>query len=140
MADQITQQQERAKLIDDWARYTAERLLRSMLKKNVGSSGTLQASMLYMLKGVAGGDVSSVVHQFKYYGKFVDMGVGRGQKLGDVKGNADLYAIKGSGRRPKKWFSPTYYAEVMELESLLLNKYGEQSTAMIKETIQGIYQ
>lgn len=129
-------QHERAQLIDDWARITAERLKKSLLKRRIGFSGDLDSSILYELKGIAGGDVSAVAHQFNYYGKFVDMGVGKGQKIGDVKGNADLYALKAGGkRRPKKWFSKSYYAEVLELQQLLQVKYGEQAQSIIKETI-----
>lgn len=128
--------QEKAKLIQDWARYTAERLQRSIKKRGIGHSGDLSYSILYRLSAIANGDISSAIHEFNYYGKFVDMGVGRGQKIENVKSNGDIIRMAGEGRRPKKWFSKTYYAEVAELRNLLLIKYGETAAQNIKETIQ----
>lgn len=133
-------EEERNQVIADWARYTAERLQRSLLKKKVGISGSLNYSMLYKLASLGGGGgVSSVSHSFNFYGKFIDMGVGRGQKIGDVKGNADMRGMGMGGRRPKKWFSKTYYAEVAELRDLLMQKYGEQALGTIKEEITGLH-
>ena len=131
--------EERNQVADDWARYTAERLQKSLLRHKIGKSGSLSYSIIYALKSISGGEVGSIRHEFNYYGKFVDMGVGRGQKIEDVKGNRDMVALMGSGRRPKKWFSKSYYAEVMQLEEILAKKYGQQYQRLIKETIQGNY-
>ncbi len=136
MLNPVQKAQERAKLIGDWARYAAERLQRSITKRRIGSSGDLSYSILYRLSAIANGDISSAAHEFNYYGKFVDMGVGRGQKIENVKSNAEIIRVVGGGRRPKKWFSKTYYAEVAELRNLLLVKYGETAAQNIKETIQ----
>lgn len=133
MADTLTYSLERIKLLQDWARYTAERLMKSIRRRGIGYSGALYYSIMHRLVSVAGGDVSSIKHEFNYYGKFVDMGVGRGQKIESVKSNADLIALTGEGRRPKKWYSKTYYAEVQELQELLSEKYGQQSIGIIKE-------
>lgn len=143
---------ERAKLIHDWAKFTGERLQKSIVKKRVGiatmhherfgrttyqkSSGALINSIVYALAAAGNGDVEAARHEFNYYGKFVDMGVGRGQKIEGVKSNADILRMAGGGRRPKKWFSRTYYAEVTELRDLLMVKYGTQSAQLIKETIE----
>ncbi len=127
---------ERKNLIEDWARYTAERLQKSLQRKKVGVTGDLNYSILYSLVGAANGDLTSVRHEFNYYGKLIDMGVGRGQKLESVKGNRDMYVLTGHrARAPKKWFSKTYYSETLELVSMLSLKYGEQIPHMVKEEI-----
>lgn len=126
---------ERKQLIEDWARYTAERLQKSLIKKKVGGTGALSYSILYQLMSLAGGEIGSVKHEFNYYGKFVDMGVGRGQKIESVKTNGDIISLMSQSRKPKKWFSKTYYAEVLELQDLLRIKYGEQGANIIKEQI-----
>lgn len=125
---------ERAKLVEDWAYYTILRLQKSLGKKKVGVTGSLKASLYYDLVSIAG-EISSVKHHFNYYGKFVDMGVGYGQKLSDVKGNRDAY----QARKPKVWFSKTYYSEIMQLTELLTEKYGEQVTMTIKEEIETLF-
>lgn len=127
---------ERAKLISDWARFTIERLQRSIDKKKIGVSGSLRYSLLYDLKAASEGDISAVNIAFNYYGKFVDMGVGAGVKIESVKGNADIYNAKGNARRPKKWLSKTLYAEVNQLQLLLGEKYSEQIPNIIRESIQ----
>lgn len=127
---------ERQNLIEDWARFTAHRLQKSLLKKNIGASGSLNYSILYSLVGAANGDINSVRHEFNYYGKFIDMGVGAGQKLESVKGNREMYSITGrKSRAPKKWFSKTYYSETLELINLLSEKYAEQIPWVVKEEI-----
>lgn len=131
--------QERGKSLQDWARYTAVDLQKSLIRKGVGASGDLNFSILYDLIGIAGGDITSILHTFNYYGKFVDMGVGRGQKIEDVKDSRIMYDLLGHGRKPKKWFSITYYAEIQILQEVMAEKYGEQGAAIIKETIQGLY-
>jgi hypothetical protein len=130
-------QLERKKVVDDWARYAAERLQKSIIKHKIGHSGSLSYSVLYDLKAMSTGEVTSTVHEFNYYGKFVDMGVGRGQKIEDVKTNGDLISVVGHGRRPKKWFSRTFYAEFHALGEILAKKYGEDYQRVVKESITG---
>lgn len=124
----------RVQLYEDWLRIAAERLQQSLIKKKVGDTGDLNYSMLYDLKSALS-DEPRLLHEFNYYGKFVDMGVGRGQKIEDVKTNADLYKLLKQGRRPKKWFSKTYYAEVQTLVKLLSERYGIDAQHIIIENI-----
>lgn len=124
------------KVISDWARYTIERLQKSIDKRHIGDTGSLRYSLLYHLAALAGGGVESVKLEFNYYGKFLDMGVGRGQKIESVKSNREVYNLVGGGRRPKQWFSKTLWGEVAALTELLSVKYGDQGTRMIKESIQ----
>ena len=127
---------EMKKLVSDWALYTIERLQKSTDKRKVGVTGSLRYSLLYHLSAMADGGVSGVKLNFNYYGKFVDMGVGRGQKIEDVKSNREVYNLVGGGRKPKKWFSRTLYAEVLELRNLMAKKYGEQGIQLVKDTIE----
>ena len=127
-------QHERQQLNDSWARYAAHRLQKSLVNYKVGDTGSLSYSIIYDLVS-SNGDVTSIIHQFNYYGKFVDMGVGNGQPIGDWKDNGDVYSIVGGGRKPKKWFGKTYYGQVAELRNLLMEKYAEQSVGVIKEQI-----
>jgi hypothetical protein len=54
--------------------------------------------------------------------------------LGEWRDNAEVYREAGKHRRPKKWFSKTYYGQVAELRDLMLKKYSEQSVGLIKES------
>jgi hypothetical protein len=130
-------QLERNKIIEDWARITAIRLQKSLTKKHIGHSGSLAYFMHYVVAGM-GGDIDRTKHEFNYYGRFVDMGVGKGQKIESVKGNADLIEFGGQKRRPKKWLGKTTYAEIVTLKELLASKYGEDAANIIKQNIETI--
>lgn len=127
---------EMKQVVSDWAKYTIERLQKQITKKKIGVTGSLNYSLLYKLAALSGGGVSSVNLEFNYYGKFIDMGVGRGQKIESVKSNREVYNLVGGGRRPKKWFSKTLYGEVAALADIMSTKYGEQGARVLKESIQ----
>jgi len=133
----LQHQIERNKLIEEWAKYTAQRLQKSIEKRGIGITGSLKYSILYDLMSAAGGEIDGTKHEFNYYGKFVDMGVGKGQKIEDVKSNGDLIMMGSGSRRPKKWYSKTIYAEIAILKDLLAVKYGEDAANIIKEGLTG---
>ena len=111
-------------LVYDWARYTNRDLGKSMDKKKVGVTFALVKSRKFRVDGSAD-DVRRAVFSFLDYGKFTDMGVGRGQKLGDVKGNQVIYRETGvKGRKAKKWYSKVIFPEANTLAKLLAENYG----------------
>ena len=76
------------------------------------------------------------VFTFLNYGKFIDMGVGRGQKIGDVKGNQTIYKETGiKGRKAKKWYSKVIFPEANTLAKLLAENYGIQISNSITESL-----
>lgn len=123
-----------SQVVSDWAQYTVQRLQKSLLKKKVGQTGILNNSMIYAIKSM-GGQPTSVQIEFSYYGKFVDMGVGRGQKIESVASNRDIVSLLGVGRRPKKWFSKTMYGEIAALRKLLGQEYGQIGAQILRDTI-----
>lgn len=128
-------QREREKLLDEWARITVTRLIKGIMRQKVGRTHALRYSLRHDVIKAAGGDMLAAEHAFNYYGKFVDMGVGRGQALGDVRGGQAVAAATGLGRRPKRWFSKRYYAETVVIGKLMSEKFGEQGTREIIETL-----
>ena len=77
---------------------------------------------------------------FNYYGKFVDMGVGKGTKIGDVSENKISRRLEGKKhgnlRRAKPWYASTMYAERMKLVELLAEKYAHRASITIIENIE----
>lgn len=138
MANTTQQQIERAKVLEDWSSITSSRLLKSIKKYGIGYSQSLYYSMSHKVIGSLS-DETRLQHSFDASGRFVDMGVGRGQKIGDVKSNADLRGLLGIGRKPKKWYSKTYAAERAELRDIMMKKYAEQGMDLVTETISGKY-
>lgn len=120
--------------VDAWADIVTSNWLDKINKLNVQYSFQLEESIRYELINNAGGLPERVEFSYNYYGKFVDMGVGKGVSLGDVKDQRN----DGSGRkarRPKKWYSTTMYAEVIKLREILAKKYGRIAAISIVENI-----
>ncbi len=123
-------------MVYDWTRYTTISFAKSLHKLNVGKTLELRKSLgNYHVQGNVD-DVEKVVWEFLKYGRFRDMGVGKGQRLGDVKGNQTIYRETGvKGRVPKKWYSKTIYGESNKLAQLLNQHYSKNITSEIKESL-----
>ncbi len=122
------------KLTVDWASITVKRFGKSLVKNKVAGT-ELAASFRYQVINGSDGP-QKVVFTYLKSGKFVDMGVGRGQKLGDVKGNKSLYGALGlQGRKAKKWYSKTITSESKRLAELLAELYGKSMIAVVNDNI-----
>jgi hypothetical protein len=122
-----------------WAKITILKWKRKMARMNVSHSGTLLNSFKYNVLASAQGDVLKVTFLFEYYGRFVDMGVGKGVKIGDIKESLTSRKLSGkmlgNRRRPKKWYSKTFHAEVMKLSELFAKEYGHRGVLAITESV-----
>lgn len=79
-------------------------------------------------------DVLRLVHEFLLYGFYVDIGVGRefgGERVGNQLAREVV-------RKPKPWFSSSYYASVMAMKEFLSKNYGDEFVMMISNTCQQI--
>ena len=105
----------------------------------VGNTGTLLKSFKYNVLASAQGNVLKITLLFEYYGRFVDMGVGRAVKIGDVKESITSRKLSGkmlgNRRRPKKWYSKTFHAEVMKLSEIFAKEYGHRGVMAITENV-----
>lgn len=118
----------------DWASVTIKRFAQAMVKKKVGGSALKNSLKFRIVNGADG--PQKVIFNYLQAGKFIDMGVGRGQKLGDVKGNKNLYKALGlHGRVAKKWYSPTMTAETKRLAELTTQLYGRSVFAIVNDNI-----
>jgi hypothetical protein len=120
-----------------WAQITVKTWRRNLKCQKIGieSSGELFRSFQFKVIGSAGGDIQKIEFAFNYYGKFVDMGVGRGTRLGYLPSRRFDDRISnrflGTPRRPKKWYSKTFYAENQRLVDILQEEYGHQRTGYL---------
>lgn len=76
----------------------------------------------------ANGDVQRIEFAFNYYGKFVDMGVGRGFTIDEVNS-------PNNKRKPRPWYSRSFYSEVRKLSALLAQKYARKGALVVIENI-----
>lgn len=70
------------------------------------------------------GEVDKIVHAFNYYGRMVDMGVGRG---------VPLEKVDSSNRSAKKWYSESYFEAVKELTYKMSELYGMEFRSYITD-------
>jgi hypothetical protein len=123
--DQIT-------LVSDWGKYTLERFQKAIMKYNVGVTGELAKSFVFRVIATSGGSVLAAEIKFRYYGRFVDMGVGNGVRIEDVKNHssqaqrAQMQLIHNTGdlRKPKKIYSRPLAGQVKKLAELMQEHYG----------------
>ena len=76
----------------------------------------------------AGGDVSRIELAFKYYGKFPDMGVGKGVTIQDV-------GKKGS-RRQRRWFNPVFWSQFKRLVGILTKNAARRGSLVVIEPLR----
>jgi hypothetical protein len=97
-----------SKEIQNTAERTTKRLVEYAKMMGVGVTGDLINSIRHEVT------LNSYEIKFNWYGRFVDMGVGRGVKLGDIKTLNGLI-----NRKPKRWYSIPAYSEAGMLRQKL---------------------
>jgi hypothetical protein len=124
-------------IAESWAKITIIKWKRKLAINKIGDSGTLLRSFKYNVLASAQGDVLKISLLFEYYGRFVDMGVGKGVRISDVKESLTSRKLSGkmlgNRRRPKKWYSKTFHAEVMKLGEIFAREYGHRGALVITE-------
>lgn len=100
--------------VEAWAAIVVERWERKIQQLKIYHSGKLVNSFVHFVNTQAGGNIDKIVFAFEYYGKFVDMGVGRGVKLGEVE---------ASNRTAKPWYSKNFWSQFLKIKEILVEKY-----------------
>lgn len=112
--------------LDGWAQMMITIFVEKAIELNIRESGEFMESFMYDVQTNAQGDVTKIVHTYLYYGRFVDMGVGRGTKLDDRE---------GSERRKKEWYQKNYYRSVKKMTEELSLVFNQQIHEIIVDTI-----
>jgi len=118
-------------MVQRWAEIVIERWQARMEALEVGSTGELMRSFHAQVTNDANGDPTKVTFAFLYYGRFPDMGVGRGITLSDVP---------APGRPVKPWYSQVFLGEVVKLGRMLAAKYGIDAAMALSAFSDSIYQ
>lgn len=134
-----------------WGKFAARKLIKSLTQMGIKDSGGLQRSIEHQIF-LAKGDVTVAMFKFYKYGRFVDMGTGRGIARG-AEGTAafakyrysskDLLhptgqLMKAVKRKPKAWYSRTMYREIKILSEKLLADMNDQVIDNIQARIRRI--
>ena len=124
-----------SKLFGRWLKVSKQRLLMELRAKKVGDTDQLYRQLSTESKWAGTtiiGELTMLVR-----GRFVDMGVGRGHSTkGSTRGIFDLASGRG-GRKPKRWYSRTWYGRLHSLHGAIGYKMMEQAIDTIKSGIKG---
>ena len=113
--------------VDAWAKIVIERWELQMARAGVRGTGKLLNSFMYTVHTQANGNPELIQFAFNYYGKFVDMGVGRG---------VTLESVGESNRKAKPWYSKVFWGQFERLKELLISKYALKSQISIITEIE----
>ena len=115
---------ERTDIIRQWAEVTIRIWIEKIRALNISNTNELLNSFTHHIYTNSDGSAAKIEFAFRYYGKFVDMGVGRGVSLSEA-------GSPGFVRKPKPWFSSVFLLEVRKLANMTAELYGEQSALLI---------
>jgi hypothetical protein len=126
--------------VEAWAKIVVERWLDKINKLQIKNSHDLMNSFVWEVYRNADGDPQKISFAFHFYGKFVDMGVGKGVSFLDVGILKESRRIDGdqshNRRRPKPWYSKTLYSQLKVLTELMADKYAIKSGVIIFEGLK----
>jgi hypothetical protein len=129
------------KLATEWAKYTVLHL-QEYIEEHMSAAATRE-----LMKSIRnelsrnGGNIDKVVLKFLQYGRFWDMGVGRGVPIGGAGSGAfsaarnDNGTLKKYRRKPVKWFSKTYYREVQSFKELYAKMFNKEIPIQISAAL-----
>jgi hypothetical protein len=114
--------------VEAWADIVIKNWQRKIVELNIGASGALFDSFSHDVISSANGIPERIDFAYKFYGRFVDMGVGSGVYIGNP-GNVKTQ------RKAKPWYSRVLYSEVLKLTELLAKKFSIIGSGIISENI-----
>lgn len=112
--------------LEAWADIVIRNWEDKILKLRITDTFSLASSFQSHVKTESNGDISRIEFVFNYYGKFIDMGVGKGQEIGSI-----------GSRRPRKWYSKQFFSELKKLNVILAEKYARKGQLAVIEKIKG---
>lgn len=132
-------------ILVEWGESTANKLYFSIEKLEIGRSGHLENSIRFKVTDSNGAFAGRIEFLFKDYGRFVDMGVGRGVPIGSLKelGRSRFLnkrvktgQLKSYRRGGKKWYSKTAYGNISKLHDQLLGYAADVFVNGVKQNIK----
>lgn len=117
--------------IKAWANYVIERWQLEIIRLGINNTGQLLRSFTEFVSVQANGNVDKITFTYEYYGKFVDMGVGKGYKHGNG-GDLGFTPL----RKPRPWYNKVFFGQVKKLAELMKEKYEKEAVVQIVTNIE----
>lgn len=127
-----------------WLDYTLDDLRQNLKKLKIQDTDTLFNSVHGQLVAAAGDDVEKLTIAYALYGKYVDMGVGRGMGAGVRRSNDGYSKIRDDrgqlhtyARKKRPWVSKEIGKQVFRLNLLMAELLGNRAVAIFQEGLPG---
>jgi len=111
-----------------WAEIVLKMWENTIAERHIGKTNVLVNSLYFHVHSHANGNPERIDFFFEYYGKFVDMGVGKHVSLEDQD---SLRALGRNNRKKKPWFSEIFYWQVNRLREIMAEKYAEKAAITV---------
>ncbi|QIX60859.1 hypothetical protein HER32_06585 [Hymenobacter sp. BT18] len=123
--------QSELQLATSWLAITVEQFQANIRQLKIINTGALLSSFKTQVIGAAGGDELKLRLSYALYGKFIDMGVGRGMGAGITKRDDGYDRIRnGRGqlkryqRKARRWYSKEVAYQMHRLSELMSDLKG----------------
>jgi hypothetical protein len=108
-----------------WADIVIERWENRIAQLKVMDTGELLRSFQAQVVMDANGNGEKITFTYAYYGRFTELGVGKGVKAG-----------MDSRRQKKPWYTKIFFGQVNQLARIMAEKYGQDAAMKIAEQIE----
>lgn len=118
-------------ILTRWTERTNFLMRRQREVLGVNNDGPLSKSQKYRVRQLSNAVLESET-EFLVRGRFVDMGAGRrSSKIETREGNAQKLKV----RRPKKWYSKTFWGRLNDLQGVLGYRLMEDAINSVKNQL-----
>lgn len=128
---------ETLQVLTDWFRRTEYVLDREIVRWKLQDTTELQRSLRQQVKQRSAEMLEGEL-EFLVRGRFQDMGAGRGSRRSGFEtrdGNREL--LSPSKRKPKRWYSRTFWGRINDLQGVLGYRMMESAIDSVKNPIEG---
>ncbi len=129
-------------LAEEWLKYAVLNWQNNIKKLRIKNTNYLYDSFKSQVIDQAGGDKIKITIAYAWYGQMVDLGVGKGTRVGDVQDNSEsrrlIGKVRGNARRPKKWWSKSRDAigyQTFKLTLLMAGYKANEATEKISNSL-----
>lgn len=135
--DYMPHDESRAKILHRWAANVIRRWTKEIEYQEVSNPDKLISSLYYKIYNAAKGDKTKIVFTMANYGRYIDVGVGKGEKYTKRKHDPVFFSgqkypeTKGYKHQVKPWMYPLFKQRVFALSHILERKYSEYAQIAI---------
>lgn len=134
----------REEVLFQWADNVIQRWLKEMEVQGITDAKKLSNTFERYVYNASGGNHTKIVFMYVDYLRYLDLGVGKGEKYKRIKLDPDFYAgvkypeTKGFKYQVKPWFLPILKQRTYSLQKILERKFAEYAETIILKGVTNV--